>query len=158
MARGITFLKCLMYFVHFSTVTVFQNRLIPSISSFFVVGLTSRWMNSFSSCHKFSMGLKSGDSGGVFHQLIQLLSRKSATKCEVCFGSLSWTNLCVSKFCKYGTRVLSKISANNYLSITPSKIQIPVAPRTLIPAQTCTLMGCFGLKKGEETRKTKMCT
>ena len=34
------------------------------------LGLTSRRMNSFNSCQRFSMGLRSGDSAGVLHQLM----------------------------------------------------------------------------------------
>ena len=44
---------------------------------------------TFSSCHKFSIGLASGLSGGVIHQLIPLLSKKSLALREVCLGSLS---------------------------------------------------------------------
>jgi hypothetical protein len=54
-----------MYLVHFATVTVAQNALIPSMSSAFVLGFTSLQIYSFSSCHRFSIGLKSGDSGEV---------------------------------------------------------------------------------------------
>ena len=69
-------LSCL---VHFFTVTVAQNALMPSMSSALVFGFTSLCIYSFSSCHSFSMGLKSGDSAGVFHQLMHLNSRKSGT-------------------------------------------------------------------------------
>ena len=52
-------------------------------------------MSSLSSRHKFRIGMRSGDSGGGgggggCHQLIPLSSMASA---EVCFGSLSVTNL-----------------------------------------------------------------
>ena len=60
----------LIYLLHFSILTVSQNFSMPEMSSSFVEGLISRLMYSFSSCHKFSIGLRSGDSGGVFHQLI----------------------------------------------------------------------------------------
>ena len=40
---------------------------IPSISCSLVFGLTSLLTYSFDSCHKFSIGLRSGDSAGVFH-------------------------------------------------------------------------------------------
>jgi len=49
-------------------------------------------------------------------------------------------NLC----CRNGNRVRWRISQYSGASITPSKIQIPVAPFLLMPAQTCTSMGCFG--------------
>ena len=60
--------------VHFAALTVLQNLRIPSTNSSLVRGLTSRRINSFSSCHIFSTGLRSGDSGGVFHQLIPFAS------------------------------------------------------------------------------------
>ena len=41
-----------------------QNCLIPSISCCLFIGFTSRLKNSFNSCHKFSIGFISGDSGG----------------------------------------------------------------------------------------------
>ena len=83
------FLRCLMYFVHFCTSNVFQNSLIPSISSNLVCGFTSQRTYSFISCHKFSIGFISGDSAGVCHQLIPLSMIHFCTWREVCFGSLS---------------------------------------------------------------------
>ena len=64
-----------MYLLHVCTSTVFQNRWMPEISSDFVFGLTSHLINSFNSCQRFSIGLASGDSGGVFHQLIPSSSK-----------------------------------------------------------------------------------
>ena len=52
-----------MYFLHLFTSTVFQNCLVPIVSSDLVVGLTSLLMNS---CQRFSIGFRSGDSGDVF--------------------------------------------------------------------------------------------
>ena len=72
MTFGITFCKCPMYLLHFAWSTVPQNCSIPSISSSLVLGLISRRMYSLSSCHRFSMRLRSGDSAGVFHQLTDL--------------------------------------------------------------------------------------
>ena len=40
-----------------------------SMSSCFDLGLTLM-MYSINSCHRFSIGLRSGDSGGVGHQLM----------------------------------------------------------------------------------------
>lgn len=57
-----------MYRVHLATSTVSQNCSIPCTNSSFVRGFTSRLRNSLSSCQRFSIGLQSGDSGGVFHQ------------------------------------------------------------------------------------------
>ena len=58
-----------MYLVHFSTVTVSQNAMIPCTSSALFCGFTSRRRYSFSSCQRFSIGFRSGLSGGVLHQL-----------------------------------------------------------------------------------------
>ena len=44
--RGRTFFKCPMYRLHFSTLTVLQNRRIPWISSSLDLGFTSRLTNS----------------------------------------------------------------------------------------------------------------
>ena len=59
-------------------------------------GLTCRQINSLSSCHKFSMGLASGDSGGVVHQLTPLVLRNSLARFDTCFGSLSCMKRCPS--------------------------------------------------------------
>ena len=50
--------------------TVCQNAIIPSVGSSFVCGLI---LYSFHSCHKFSIGLQSGDSGDAIHQFIAFL-------------------------------------------------------------------------------------
>lgn len=65
----------------FSIYTVCQNCIIPSISSCLLFGFTSRQMYSFSSCHKFSIGLKSGDSVGVHHQFMFFQSKNSLATC-----------------------------------------------------------------------------
>ena len=65
-----------MYLVHFTLSTVDQNSLITYISCCLVVGLTSLRTNSLSSCQRFSIGLRSGDSGTVFHQFMPLSSKK----------------------------------------------------------------------------------
>jgi len=46
---------------------MFQNWDIPSTNSSLFLGFTSLRIYSFSSCHKFSLGLQSGD---FFHQLM----------------------------------------------------------------------------------------
>ena len=56
-----------MNLLHLAWSSVPQDCYIPSISSL-VLGLISCRMYPLSSCHRFSMGLKSGDSAGVFHQ------------------------------------------------------------------------------------------
>ena len=91
---GITFRRWLMYLLHFATSTVAQNALMPSISSLLTFGFTSLLIYSLSSCHKFSIGFKSGGSGGVFHHFIPLCVSHTCAYLEVCYGSLSCINLC----------------------------------------------------------------
>ena len=47
---------------------LWPKKFMPSISSCFVFGFASRLINSLSSCQRFSIGLQSGDSAGVFHR------------------------------------------------------------------------------------------
>ena len=137
MTFGITFRRCPIYFLHFWGFTVCQNSAIPSISCSFVVGFTSLLMYSLSSCHKFSIGLRSGDSGGVCHQLIRLFSMYFFAYFDVCLGSLSCMNLwLVGKFLfRNGINILSRIWVYSGAFILPSKMQISVGPFWLIPAQ-----------------------
>ena len=147
MTLGKTFFRCPMYFKHLAISTVLQNRIIPSISWSLVVGLASLRMNSLSSCQRFSIGLRSGDSARVFHQLMELSFIQSAAYPDVCFGSLSCINLCSSGKTSVmnGTSVPSRMLTNSSFMI-PSKMHIPVLPFFDIPAHTCTLVGCLGLK------------
>ena len=137
MTFGITFRRCPIYFLHFWGFTVCQNSAIPSISCSFVVGFTSLLMYSLSSWHKFSIGLRSGDSGGVCHQLIRLFSKYFFACFDVCLGSSSCMNLwLVGKFLfRNGINVLSRIWVYSGAFILPSKMQISVGPFWLIPAQ-----------------------
>ena len=120
-------------------------------------------MYSFNSCQRFSMGLRSGDSGGVCHQLIPLSSMKDfARLCmyvcvismpvytnnlDVCLGSLScmkrWWSGKVAP--RKGRRAVSKIDTYPSASIFPSKMTMLVLPLQLIPAHTWTFTGCLGL-------------
>ena len=136
-----------MYFKHFFWSTVPQNSSIPLISSSLVFGLTSLLTYSFNSCQRFSIGLRSGDSAGVFHQLIELSRNHSFVILAACLGSLSCMNLWLVGYTESmnGSKVLSSISINSSDFIIPSKMQIPVLPLALMPAQTCTFVGCFGL-------------
>ena len=130
MTRGTTFFRWFMYLLHISIVTVSQNCTIPSISSCFVLGLTSLLQNSLSSCHIFSIGFKSGDSTGVFHQLIPWSLMKSRAKLEVYLGSLSCMKRCeLGNFAwMNGMSVWSRISVNRNLSIIPSKCRFQCGP------------------------------
>ena len=120
---------------------------MPSISSCFVFGLISLLINSLSSCHMFSMGLQSGLSGGVFHQLTPFVCIHAAAYRDVCLGSLSCMNRWWFGYTELikGMRVASRIDVYSCAFIIPSKMQIPVLPLELIPAQTCTFVGCLGL-------------
>ncbi len=139
-----------MYLVHFGMSTVSQKRWIPSKSSSFVRGFTSRRKNSFSSCQIFSIGLRSGDSGGVFstswwnwlpgnpfHGLKCVLDHYPAWICGCC-------RRCLSR--KEAGRACCKISVYSHLSMIPSKMHIPDPPWRLIPAQTWTFTGCLALQ------------
>ena len=138
---GITFLRCLMYLKHLSTVTVSQNCLIPSTSSSWHCGLASLRIHSLSSCHKFSIGLRSGDSAGVRHQVMPLSARKFWAATDVCFGSLSAINRWPLGYTSAtnGISVFCRISMYRNLSIVPVKMHIPVGRFKLSPAQTWTL-------------------
>ena len=58
----------------------------------------------------FSMGFRSGLSGGVGHQLILFSARKVLAHLEVCFGSLSCINRWTGSFSLMnGTSVLSRM-------------------------------------------------
>ena len=105
-------------------------------------------MNSLSSCQRFSIGLRSGDSAGVFHQLMELSFIQSAAYPDVCLGSLSCINLCSSGKTSVmnGTSVPSRMLTNSSFFMIPSEMHIPVLPFFDIPAHTCTLVGCLGLE------------
>lgn len=125
-----------MYFLHLAILTVFQNSIIPLISSSLLCGLTSLLMYSLSSCHRFSTGFKSGDSGGVLHQLIPFSSKYDWAHLDVCLGSLSCMYRCPSSSLVFrnGRSAWSKICMKRGAFILPSKTQISVAPCQLIPA------------------------
>lgn len=125
---------------------------MPSINSSLVFGFTSLLTYSFNSCHRFSMGLQSGDSGGVFHHKTPFASKNALAALELCLGSLSCINLHPfgNTFCTKGSRVPSRISMKRVFSIMPSKMHIPVLPLKVIPAHTCNFRGCFGLENKDD--------
>ena len=59
-----------MYLLHFATSTVFQKSFMTFINCDLLVGFTSLQVYSFNSCQRSSIGLRSGDPGGVFHQFM----------------------------------------------------------------------------------------
>ena len=137
-----------MYLVHFVLWTVSQKARIPSTSSCLVFGFISRLMNSLSLCQRFSMGFKSGDSGGIFHQLIFLFARNVCACFDVCFGSLSCMNRwwSANTSLRNGTSVRSRMLVYSGAFIFPSKMQIPHRPRRLMPLHTGTFTGCLALQ------------
>ena len=148
-----------MYLAHFSGITVLQNALIPSASSRFVTGLVSLQTSSFSSCQSNSIDLQSGLSEGVTHQFIPFWTMKFFAFLNVCFGSFSCWNQCVTGNFSWmnGRRVLLKMLMCRSASMQSSKIQTQVGPLKLMPAQTCILSGCLGLlaKKKQVTNTLK---
>ena len=100
-----------------------------------------------SSCHKFSMGFKSGFSGGVRHQSTPFSTKNSRAFWEVCLGSLSCMKRCPLAYtglCRVGRSASCRIWMYRFAFIIPSNMQTCVGPCHLMPAQTCTLTGCFG--------------
>ena len=132
-----------MYLLHLFASTVSQNHVIPAVSSDSRVGFTSRLMNSFSSCHRFSIGFKSGDSGGVFHQLMFSFSKNAFAILDVCLGSLSCMNRWESGYLRRinGSKPLCRIDTYRSAFIIPLNITIGVGPLLLIPAHACSLIG-----------------
>ena len=104
---------------------------------------------TLNSCHKFSIGLRSGDSAGIFNQLMPFSSMNSFACLDVCFGSLSCINLWPSGYTssRKDRSVQSKIMVYKGPFIFPSKMQIAVLPRQLIPAPTWPFGGCLTLEK-----------
>ena len=147
MTLGTTLSRWRMYFLHLIKSTVAQNCKIPLTSSSFVFGFTSRLINSFSSCQRFSMEFRSGDSGGVRHQLTPWSSMNFTPCYEQCFGSLA----CIKRWPAgntsliNGNKVLSRICTNSGAFSLPSNMHTAVGPRMLIPAHMCTFSGCLGL-------------
>ena len=78
-----------MYLVQTSGVRVPQNCLILSLSSSKFFGLYVVRKKCFREPQTFSMGLRSGDSGGVGHQLTPCCSKKSSIRQLACLGLLS---------------------------------------------------------------------
>ena len=54
---------------------------------------TTKVAHTFNSCHIFSIGLASVESGGARHQFIPLSAKKACAQREVCLGALSCMNL-----------------------------------------------------------------
>ena len=126
------------------------------MSSCLVFGFTSRRMYSLSSCQRFSIGFKSGDSAGVLHQLIFFSCRKFCANRDVCLGSLSAMNLWLVGITRAinGSNVRSSMFTYSGAFIIPSKMHIWVGPFLLMPAQTWTFVGCFALREKEIINKS----
>lgn len=115
-----------------------------SVPSWFLVW--PLFLCTLNSCHKFSIGLRSGDSAGVFNQLMAFSSMNSFACLDVCFWSLIYDH--------QGILLQGRIEAYSLKSwyamvpfIFPSKMQIAELLRQLIPAPTWTFGGCLTLEK-----------
>ena len=85
----------------------------------------------------FSIGFRSGLSGGVGHQLMPISSKKSEIYSLLCLGSLSWYNrwpVGNSSFIK-GSQPPSKILLSRITFIFPVNITTLVAPFLEVPPQ-----------------------
>ena len=92
------------------------------------------------------MGLRSGLSGGVGHQLISFSWKYHCTQLLVCFGSLSWRRQWLSEKLDgmKGTKAASKMVVYLVAVILVLNSTISVVPVLEIPLQTCTFAGCLG--------------
>ena len=139
-----TFLKCSIYLQHFSGVTVAQNDCMPCKSSSLFLGLAVVRMKCFISCHRFSIGFKSGLSGGVFSTLILFAWKNLCVALDVWQGALSCWNLPFgSRSRRKGNKCVRSTSWYTALFTEQPRRQIFVAPFFDIPAHTMTLKGCF---------------
>ena len=109
----------------------------------------THWLYSFNLCHKFLIGLQSGDPADVLQQFTLFAVKKSLACLDECLGSLSAMNLWLVGYTSLikDSNVFRSISVYSNTSMIPSKMQIPVGPLLLIPPQICNLMGCFALYK-----------
>ncbi len=114
--------------VHLTTSTVARNADIPSSSSCFMVGFTSRRMYSFNSCHKFLDGVPqiATPSRNLWHDGVAIWGLRRRCQpvytrahhillgnSKVCWGHCPAMNLyTVGKYIMYvlGRRVLSNIA------------------------------------------------
>ena len=138
---GMTFLRCIIYRVQMSGVRVAQNCLIPSLSSSRFFGLYTFRKYCLSELHIFSMGLRSGDSGGVAHQFTPCSLKKSSIWPLECFGSLSCCSWWPSgkHSLRNGSKPASYTVAKRSAFIIPVKITALVAP-SLICHPRCALL------------------
>ena len=146
-----------MYFLHFSTVTVSPKpnyssnqfflcfRLyLPTIKFFEFMPHVLDWIEVRGLCWC------SPPVDSILSEILYCISRGTF----VCLGSLSCIKRCVSgNFSSINgskvscSKVSSMMSQNKNRSMIPSNTQMPVLPLLLIPAQTWTFTGCFGLMK-----------
>ncbi len=77
-----------MYLQHFSSVTKFSQKCtMPSQRWSKFIGFHTPLSHCFSSFHNCSIGLMSGDSAGVCHQLMPFSTNHFFVRLDVCFGS-----------------------------------------------------------------------
>ena len=142
MTLGMTFLRYNIYRVQMSGVRVAQkllNSFFEFIQILWLVYILLKWT------HIFSMGLKSGDSGGVAHQFTPCSLKKSCIWPLDCFGSLSCCSRWPSgkRFLRNGSKPASYTVAKHSAFIVPVKITTLVAPLFDMPPQMCTFTRCL---------------
>jgi len=93
------------------------------------------------------MEFASGDSGGIFHQLISLSIMKARANLNYVLRIIiphKAIPFRIDIFQGLNSKVFSpEFQNNNDAFIIPLKTQIPVFSLMLIPAQTCTFTGCL---------------
>ena len=131
---GLTFLWCLIYFLHLAHQLPKPPYSMTSSSLFLV--LTSFLTNSVHAT--FSIRLVSGDSCLVDSSTNWCVGLNECLGQPWCiFGimglheSMVWTNSWI-----YGTRIIREFLRTGSALIMPSKMQMPVFPCTQIPAHT----------------------
>ena len=115
-----------------------SQKCLSSFDQLLVFGLVSLRINYFSSCQRFSIGFKSGDSAGVFHELCGI------SGCVFRIIILHKPVNCWVSAVDKGYQCLLWTYRN--LSMIPSRMHTFVAPFRLISAHTCTFTGCLALR------------
>lgn len=145
MTTGMTLSRCRMYCWQTSGVRVAQNCLIPFFNCSKFLGLYVLRRYCLRDPHIFSIGFKSGDSGGKGHQLILFSWKNVSIRSLACLGSLSCCRRCPvgNLSLMKGSKPTSNTVSRCWALIIPVKIMMLVAPLADIPPQMCTLTGCF---------------
>ena len=146
---GTTLYRWSIYLLQRSTVrTVLQKCLMVFSKSSFVFRFCLARLR-LSMFQTISIGFTSGDSDGQHsHQLMLFSVMNSFASLEWCFGSLSCWKRCLSGKMLWmkGKSVWFTIFSMKKSDLKiPSNINYGVVPRRLMPPQTWSFRGCFGL-------------